>query len=112
VSGYIFNNKGIRAGVENGASIFDLSGKKVYNLKGVNIYRLSGELVGHLIDARGSDKRLDRDSEGLLPLQGRPELDTPKNRPGLQRPLSDAVAEAIRLRQIIPNTLSDHPKRG
>ena len=117
MSGYIFNNKGIRAGLQNGASIFDLSGKKVYDLKGVNIYRLSGELVGHLIDARGSDKRLDRDSEGLLPAQGRSELNKPENRPGLhrpglQRPLSDAFAEAIRLRQIIPNTLSDHPKRG
>jgi hypothetical protein len=112
VSGYIFNNKGIRAGVENGASIFDLSGKKVYDLKGVNIYRFSGELVGHLIDARGSDKRLDRDSGGLLPVQGRPELDKPKHRPGLQRPLSECFAEAIRLRQIIPDTLSDHPKSG
>jgi hypothetical protein len=79
--------------------MFDLSGKKVYDLKGVNIYRLSGELVGHLIDARGSDKRLDR---GLLLVQGQgPELDKPKTRPGLQRPLSECFAEAIRLRQII-----------
>ena len=44
-------------------------------------------------------------------MQGRPELDTPKNRPGLQRPLSDTFAEAIGLRQIIPNTLSDYPKK-
>jgi hypothetical protein len=111
VSGYIFNSKGNRAGVENGASIFDLSGKKIYDLKGGNIYRLSGELVGHLIDARGSDKRLDRDSGGLLPMRGRPELNRPENRPGLQRPLSASFAEAIRLRQIIRNTRSDHPKR-
>jgi len=112
VSGYIFNSKGIRAGVENGASIFDLSGNKVYDLKGANIYRLSGELVGHLIDARGSDKRLDRDSGGLLPVQGRPERDKRANRPGLQRPLAASFAEAIRLRQIIRNTRSDHPKTG
>lgn len=110
MSGYIFNNKGIRAGVENGASIFDLSGKKVYDLKGVNIYRLSGELVGHLI-ARGSDKRLDRDSGGLLPVRGRPELDKPKHRPGLQRPLSECFAGAIRLRQIIPDTVRSSQKR-
>jgi len=111
VSGYIFNSKGIRAGVENGASIFDLSGKKVYDLKGVNIYRLSGELVGHLIDARGTDKRLDRDSGALLPMQGRPGIGKPENRPGLQRPLSASFAEAIRVRQIIRNTRSDLPKR-
>lgn len=71
MSGVIFNSKGIRVGVEDGTSIFDLSGRKVYDLKGVNIYRLSGELVGHLIDASGSDKRLDRDSEGLLSVQAR-----------------------------------------
>lgn len=111
MSGYIFNNQGIRAGVENGASIFDLRGRKVYDLKGCNIYRLSGELVGHLIDARGPDRRLDRDSEGLLPVHGRPQLDRAEHPPVLQRPLSNSFAEAIRLRQAIPNTLSDHAKR-
>ena len=65
MTGNILNSKGLRIGVESGASIFDLSGKRVYDLKGVNIYRLSGELVGHLIDARGPDKRLDGDGEGL-----------------------------------------------
>jgi hypothetical protein len=53
VSGYILNTRGNRAGVVNGASIFDLSGKKVYDLRGNSIYRLSGELVGHTLDAFG-----------------------------------------------------------
>jgi hypothetical protein len=73
VSGNIFNSRGLHVGVENGGALFDLGGKKVYNLRGVKIYRLSGELVGHLIDAYGSDKRLDRDSEGLFSVHARPE---------------------------------------
>jgi hypothetical protein len=36
VTGNILNSKGLRIGVESGASIFDLSGKRVYDLKGVN----------------------------------------------------------------------------
>ena len=110
MSGYIFNNKGIRVGVQNGASIFDLGGQKVYHLKGGNIYRLSGELVGHLIDAGGSDKRLDRDSEGLFSVPGQTQPDKPENSLGPQKQVSDSFAEAIRLRQIISDTLSDHPK--
>jgi hypothetical protein len=58
MSGNILNSDGIHVGVVHGPNIFDLSGKKLYTLKGVNIYRLSGELVGHLSDARGSEKRL------------------------------------------------------
>jgi hypothetical protein len=46
------------------------STKKLYLLKGANIYRLSGELIGHLNDARGSEKRLDRSTDRLFP--GRP----------------------------------------
>ena len=41
--GNLFNSEGIRVGIVDGQSIFDLSGKKLYDLKGVNIYRLSGE---------------------------------------------------------------------
>jgi len=112
VSGYIFNNRGIRAGVLDGASIFDLTGKKVYDLRGNNIYRLSGELVGHTLDASGSDKRLDRDSEALLSVQESPEPEEPENRPAPQRQPSATFVEAIRLRRIISDAPSDRPKKG
>jgi sporulation protein YlmC with PRC-barrel domain len=67
MSGNLFNSEGIRVGIVDDQTIFDLSGKKLYDLKGVNIYRLSGELVGHLSDVRGSGKRLDRASDRLFP---------------------------------------------
>jgi sporulation protein YlmC with PRC-barrel domain len=70
MNGNIFNSKGIHVGVVNGAAIFDLKGEKLYNLKGVNIYRMSGELVGHLNDAHGSEKRLDRSTDRLFPVRG------------------------------------------
>ena len=69
MSGNIFNSEGIPVAVVHGHEIFDLTGKKLYDLKGVNIYRLSGELVGHFSDVRGSEKRLDRSSDRLFPLQ-------------------------------------------
>jgi hypothetical protein len=67
MNGNIFNSEGIHVAVVLGPNIFDLSGKKLYTLKGVNIYRPSGELVGHLNDARGSEKRLDRSTDRLFP---------------------------------------------
>lgn len=67
MSGNIFNSRGIHVAVVVGAEIYDLSGKKLYDLKGPNIYRPSGELVGHLNDARGSDKRLARSTDRLFP---------------------------------------------
>jgi len=67
VSGNIFNSDGIQVGVVHGPDIFDLTGKKLYTLKGLNIYRPSGELVGHLSDARGSEKRLNRSTDRLFP---------------------------------------------
>ncbi len=70
MSGEILNSEGIRVAVVRGQEIFDLTGKKLYDLKGVNIYRPSGELVGHLSDARGSEKRLDRSSDKLFPAKG------------------------------------------
>jgi hypothetical protein len=70
VSGEILNSEGIRVAVVRGQEIFDLTGKKLYHLKGVNIYRPSGELVGHLSDARGSEKRLDRSTDKLFPAKG------------------------------------------
>jgi hypothetical protein len=69
MNGNIFNSKGIHVGVVTGAEIFDLTGKKLYDLKGVNIYRMSGELVGHLNDAHGSEKRLDRSTDRLFPVK-------------------------------------------
>jgi hypothetical protein len=67
VTGNIFNSQGIHVAVVLGPDIFDLTGKKLYILKGGNIYRPSGELVGHLNDARGSEKRLDRSADRLFP---------------------------------------------
>jgi len=66
VKGNIFNSKGIHVGVLVGREIFDRSGTKLYDLKGINIYRLSGELIGHLNDASGSDKRLDKATDRLF----------------------------------------------
>ncbi len=63
----IFNTKGIHVAIVHGSEIYDLAGKKIYDLKGLRIYRLSGELVGHLSDASGSNKRLDRSTDGLFP---------------------------------------------
>ena len=70
MTGNIFNSNGIHVGVMEGAAIFDLKGRKLYHLKGINIYRLSGELVGHLSDARGSEKRLDRSTDRLFAAKG------------------------------------------
>ncbi len=71
MSGNIFNSNGIHVAVVIGGDVFDLDGRKIYELKGINIYRLSGELVGHLSDARGSEKRLDRSTDRLFPVRGR-----------------------------------------
>jgi hypothetical protein len=112
VSGYIINNKGVRAGLQSGTAIFDLAGRKVYDLKGNNIYRLSGELVGHLLDTPGSDKRLDRHSEGLLSVRDLPELDEPESPAASKRQPSANFAQAIRLRRMVSGTPFDRPKKG
>ena len=70
MKGDIFNSEGIHVAMVHGPDIFDLTGKKLYILKGVNIYRPSGELVGHLSNARGSEKRLDRSTDRLFPAKG------------------------------------------
>ncbi len=67
MAGDIFNSQGTRVGVVIGSEIYDLAGKKLYDLKGPNIYLPSGELVGHMNDARGSDKRLARSTDRLFP---------------------------------------------
>jgi sporulation protein YlmC with PRC-barrel domain len=66
-SSNIFSSQGTHVGVVNGMAIFDLSGQKLYDLKGAKIYRISGELIGHLNDASGSDRRLDRFTDRLFP---------------------------------------------
>jgi hypothetical protein len=35
--------------------------------RGINIYKLSGELVGHLANALGTDKHLDKATDKLFP---------------------------------------------
>jgi len=67
MNGNRFNSKGIHVRTVTGAAIFDLKGEKFYDPKGINIYRMSGELVGHLNDAHGSEKRLDRSTDRLFP---------------------------------------------
>jgi hypothetical protein len=66
VKGNIFSSEGIHVGVIVGREIFDPNGSKLYDLKGINIYRLSGELIGHLNDESGTDKRLDKATDRLF----------------------------------------------
>jgi hypothetical protein len=44
-----------------------LQGQELYDLRGVNIYRLNGDLVDHLSDASGADKRLEIATDRLFP---------------------------------------------
>jgi sporulation protein YlmC with PRC-barrel domain len=67
VNGNIFNSKGVRVGVVMDDAVFGLKGQKLYDLKGSNIYKLNGDLVGHLSDARGAEKRLDKATDKLFP---------------------------------------------
>jgi hypothetical protein len=67
VNGNIFDSKGVHVGVVMGDAVFGLKGKKLYDLKGSNIYKLNGDLVGHLSDARGKEKRLDKTTDKLFP---------------------------------------------
>src|SRR5712675_963000 len=57
VNGNILNSKGVHVGVVVDDEVFNLKGQKLYDLKGSNIYKLNGDLVGHLSDARGAEKR-------------------------------------------------------
>jgi hypothetical protein len=66
VDGNIFSSQGVHVAVARGSAIYDLKRIKLYDLKGANIYRLSGELVGHLNNAAGTDKRLDRSTDKLF----------------------------------------------
>ena len=67
MNGKIFNSQGIHVGVVVGDEVFGLKGQKLYDLKGSNIYKLNGDLVGHLSDVRGAEKRLDKATDKLCP---------------------------------------------
>ena len=66
MDGKIFNSRGVHVSRVIGPAIFDLKGKKLFDLKGVNIYGLSGDLVGHLADVHGAEKRLDKSTDRLF----------------------------------------------
>lgn len=67
MDGNIFNSEGLHVAVARGSTIYDLKGDKLYELKGTGIYKLSGELVGHLNNVAGAEKRLDRSTDKLFP---------------------------------------------
>ncbi len=62
----ILNSNGVHVAVVNGHEVFSLKGQKLYDLRGVNIYKLNGDLVGHLPDASGADKHLDKATDRLF----------------------------------------------
>lgn len=66
MDGKIFTSQGVHVAVARGSAIYDLKRIKLYDLKGANIYKLSGELVGHLSNVAGTDKRLDRSTDKLF----------------------------------------------
>jgi hypothetical protein len=66
LKGDIVNSDGVHVAVVIDSAIFDLKGRKLYDLKGSRIYRLSGELVGHLDEAGGSLRRLDKSADSLF----------------------------------------------
>ena len=63
----ILNSRNVHVAVVTGREVFTLRGEKLYDLRGVNIYKLNGDLVGHLSDARGTEKRLDKATDRLFP---------------------------------------------
>jgi hypothetical protein len=62
----ILNSKGVHVAVVSGREVFSLNGQKLYDLRRVNIYKLNGDLVGHLPDAHGADKHLDKATDRLF----------------------------------------------
>ena len=62
----ILNSNGVHVAVVTGHEVFSLKGLKLYDLRGTKIYKLNGDLVGHLSDASGTDKRLDKTTDGLF----------------------------------------------
>jgi hypothetical protein len=70
VNGNIFNSNGVHVAVVSGHDVFSLKGEKLYDLRGVNIYKLNGDLVGHLWNASGAEKHLDKATDRLFPASG------------------------------------------
>ena len=68
MNGNILNSKGVHVAVVRGHEVFSLRGQKLYVLRGVKIYKLNGDLVGHLPDASGTDKHLDKATDRLFPV--------------------------------------------
>ena len=66
MNGYVLNSKGVQVGVVLDNEVFGLKGQKLYDLKGSKIYKLNGDLVGHLSDSRGAEKRLDKATDKLF----------------------------------------------
>ena len=62
----ILNSRNVHVAVITGREVFSLRGEKLYDLRGVNIYKLNGDLVGHLPDASGADKHLDKATDRLF----------------------------------------------
>ena len=67
VNGNILNSKGVHVAVVTGHEVFSLRGQKLYVLRGAKIYKLNGDLVGHLSDASGVEKHLDKATDRLFP---------------------------------------------
>ena len=67
MDGSIFNSRGIHVAIVRGTAIFDLKENKLCDLRGINIHKLSGELVGHLANAQGAVKHLDKATDKLFP---------------------------------------------
>ncbi|HEY6618153.1 hypothetical protein [Bradyrhizobium sp.] len=68
MNGNILNSKGVHVAVVVGHEVFGLAGQKLYDLRGTNIYKLNGDLVGHLSDATGTKKHLDKGTDRLFPI--------------------------------------------
>ena len=67
MNGNVLNSNGVHVGVVMGDEVFGLKGQKLYDLRGSKIYKLNGDLVGHLSDASGKEKRLDKTTDKLFP---------------------------------------------
>jgi hypothetical protein len=68
MDGNIFNSKGLHVAMVIGPAIFDCKGQRLYGLRGGNIYKLNGDLVGHLPNANGTEKHLDKTTDRLFPI--------------------------------------------
>ena len=65
--GNILNSKGVHVAVIIGHEVLSLKGEKLYDVRRANLYKLNGDLVGHLSDTPGAEKRLDKFTDRLFP---------------------------------------------